>query len=59
MLGKEFMMRQELIDAAESSGLATMPIEYVLIRFCVVCAILLFDLAIGQVRVSTQSESPG
>lgn len=27
MLGKEFMMRQELIDAAESSGLATMPIE--------------------------------
>ncbi|KAG0576544.1 hypothetical protein KC19_5G088600 [Ceratodon purpureus] len=27
MLGKEFMMRQELIDAAEASGLSTMPIE--------------------------------
>lgn len=24
------MLRQELIDAAEASGLATMPIEYVL-----------------------------
>lgn len=39
MLGKEFMMRQELIDAAESSGLATMPIEYVLILFCTLCDI--------------------
>lgn len=38
MLGKEFMMRQELIDAAEASGLASMPIEYVLIHFCAVRA---------------------
>ena len=26
-LGKDFMMKQELIDAAEASGLSTMPIE--------------------------------
>lgn len=49
MVGKETMLRQELIDAADASGLATMPIEYVLIHFCALCAILVCDLAVGQV----------
>lgn len=48
MKGKEFMMRQELIDAAESSGLANMPIEYVHLHFYALCAILVCDLAVGQ-----------
>ena len=55
MLGKEFMMRQELIDAAEASGLSTMPIEYELVHSCAICAILLLELCNWlRFRVSSQ-----
>lgn len=53
MLGKEFMMRQELIDAAEASGLATMPIEYVLVTPAL---IVLFYFPIEQFAKALKSQ---
>lgn len=45
--GNEFMCKQELIDAAEASGLSRVPIMYVVIHYissalCHLCLIVMF-----------------